>query len=343
MDRISKTVFGELNNIPVHLFQLKNKSGITVEIMEYGGRIKSLCLPDAHGCTDDICLGHNTFDKYLSFNPWLGALLGRITGKIAHAQFVLNGQTCFLHANAGKDCLHGGTGFESRLWKGEAETCNDAAELRLHYTSPDGEEGFPGTLYITATYILDDENCLHMNWEASAETLSVIDMSSHMYFNLNGWNNSNIFNHRLKVNASRYLEKDNNGIPNGKIFHVNGTAFDLRKPKQMDTLSKNGMYNPIMILDNFCNSIREVAEVYTPENGRSVKLYTTQRALQVYNAYNLIEHYESKRLTSPFHRCQAMALEPQNYPNALNIPSFPSPVIHPGETYQEKTYFQFSW
>lgn len=240
--------------------------------------------------------------------------------------------------------MHGGfTGFDCRVWSGEADSDADSATLKLSYLSPDGEEGYPGSVNVTVTYRLDDDNRFHMNWAATTDAPTIIDMSSHVYLNLNGFKKRDIMNECLRVNASRYLEKDASGTPNGNFIPVEGSPFDLRAPKRMETLSQGAVYNPIMALDGEAGVLREVAEASIPELGRSCTLYSTARALQVYNAWNMETFYTSRNLQSPFGAAPGLALEPQNYPNAINIPSLPSPILRPGETYDARQYFQFKW
>ena len=215
--------------------------------------------------------------------------------------------------------------------------------LKLTYLSPDGEEGYPGNASVTVTYRLDDDNRFHMNWEAVTDAPTIIDMSSHVYLNLNGFKNRDVMNEYLKVNASYYLEKDATGTPTGNFIPVEGSVFDLRTPKLMEELSQGAVYNPIMALDGEGGTLREVAEVSIPEQGRSYTLHTTARALQVYNAYNMASFYTSRGLESPFAPAPGLAIEPQNYPNAINIPSMPSPILRPGETYSERQFFAFKW
>ncbi|MFR4118470.1 MAG: galactose mutarotase [Bilophila wadsworthia] len=212
-----------------------------------------------------------------------------------------------------------------------------------HVSLSDGEEGYPGNASVTVTYRLDDDNRFHMNWEAVTDAPTIIDMSSHVYLNLNGFKNRDVMNEYLKVNASYYLEKDATGTPTGNFIPVEGSVFDLRTPKLMEELSQGAVYNPIMALDGEGGTLREVAEVSIPEQGRSYTLHTTARALQVYNAYNMASFYTSRGLESPFAPAPGLAIEPQNYPNAINIPSMPSPILRPGETYSERQFFAFKW
>ena len=346
MQRVERSVFGELNGKPIHLFRLANANGMVAELLEFGGRIKALCIPDGKGGTDNMSVGYDTFEPYHArFNPWLGALLGRTASRITGAQFQIDGKAYNLSASgpAGSS-MHGGfVGFDSRVWAGEADSDATGATLKLTYLSPDGEEGYPGNASVTVTYRLDDDNRFHMNWEATTDAPTIIDMSSHVYLNLNGFKNRDIMNEYLKVNASYYLEKDATGTPTGNFIPVEGSVFDLRTPKLMEELSQGAVYNPIMALDGEGGTLREVAEVSIPELGRSYALHTTARALQVYNAYNMASFYTSRGLESPFAPAPGLAIEPQNYPNAINIPSKPSPILRPGERYSAQQFFAFKW
>ncbi|WP_337431602.1 aldose epimerase family protein, partial [Bilophila sp.] len=271
MQRVERSVFGELNGKPIHLFRLANANGMVAELLEFGGRIKALCIPDGKGGTDNMSVGYDTFEPYHArFNPWLGALLGRTASRITGAQFQIDGKAYNLSASgpAGSS-MHGGfVGFDSRVWAGEADSDATGATLKLTYLSPDGEEGYPGNASVTVTYRLDDDNRFHMNWEATTDAPTIIDMSSHVYLNLNGFKNRDIMNEYLKVNASYYLEKDATGTPTGNFIPVEGSVFDLRTPKLMEELSQGAVYNPIMALDGEGGTLREVAEVSIPELGR---------------------------------------------------------------------------
>ena len=346
MQRVERSVFGELNGKPIHLFRLSNANGMVAELLEFGGRIKALCIPDGQGGLVNMSVGYDTFEPYHArFNPWLGALLGRTASRVTGARFQIDGKTYNLSASgpAGSN-MHGGfVGFDSRVWTGDADSDATGATLKLTYLSPDGEEGYPGNASVTVTYRLDDDNRFHMNWEAVTDAPTIIDMSSHVYLNLNGFKNRDVMNEYLKVNASYYLEKDATGTPTGNFIPVEGTVFDLRTPKLMEELSQGAVYNPIMALDGEGGTLREVAEVSIPEQGRSYTLHTTARALQVYNAYNMASFYTSRGLESPFAPAPGLAIEPQNYPNAINIPSMPSPILRPGETYSERQFFAFKW
>ena len=272
MQRIERSVFGELNGKPIHLFRLSNANGMVAELLEFGGRIKALCIPDGQGGLDNMSVGYDTFEPYHArFNPWLGALLGRTASRVTGARFQIDGKTYNLSASgpAGSN-MHGGfVGFDSRVWTGEADSDATGATLKLTYLSPDGEEGYPGNASVTVTYRLDDDNRFHMNWEAVTDAPTIIDMSSHVYLNLNGFKNRDVMNEYLKVNASYYLEKDATGTPTGNFIPVEGTVFDLRTPKLMEELSQGAVYNPIMALDGEGGTLREVAEVSIPEQGRS--------------------------------------------------------------------------
>ena len=220
MQRVERSVFGELNGKPIHLFRLSNANGMVAELLEFGGRIKALCIPDGQGGLDNMSVGYDTFEPYHArFNPWLGALLGRTASRVTGARFQIDGKTYNLSASgpAGSN-MHGGfVGFDSRVWTGEADSDATGATLKLTYLSPDGEEGYPGNASVTVTYRLDDDNRFHMNWEAATDAPTIIDMSSHVYLNLNGFKNRDVMNEYLKVNASYYLEKDANRHPHRQL------------------------------------------------------------------------------------------------------------------------------
>ena len=343
MQRIAKEVFGEHEGKTVHLFRLTNANGMTAELIEFGGRIKGLSLPAGQGKLDNMSVGFDTLEPYVRFNPWFGAVVGRTASRIAGASFELDGVRHQLSVNGpGNSNMHGGfKSFDKVVWSGEAEEDGDGATLKLRYTAADGEEGFPGKLDVTVTYRLDDQNRFHLCWDAVTDKPTIVDMTSHVYLNLNGFQNRNALNEHLKVNAAQYLEKDEAGIPTGTMFDVAGTPFDLRSPVLLEQVSNGAVFNPIMKLDG--EGMREVAEVSVPESGRSYKLFTTGRALQVYNAYNVPQFFANNGLESPYGNAPGLCLEPQNYPNAINIPALPSPILRPGEVYSERQFFAFNW
>lgn len=343
MQRISKSLFGTHEGKPVHLFRLANAHGMSAEIIEYGGRIKGLSLPVAGGGSDNLSVGFNDLDSYVRFNPWFGALIGRTASRITGASFAIDGTTYTLTANGpGGSNMHGGAkGFDKVVWSGNAFEDASGATLELTYTSPDGEEGYPGELKAKVTYRLDDDNRFHMNWEAVTNAPTIVDMTSHVYLNLNGVANADIRNLMLRVNASRYLEKDATGTPTGVLSPVEGSPFDLRSPKRLGDLASDSVYNPIMALDG--EGLREVAKVELPARGRAYSLFTTGRALQVFNAATVPDFFKNAGLDSPYGPFPGLCIEPQNYPNAINIPSFPAPILRPGERYAQQQYFAFSW
>lgn len=345
MQRISKKVFGTHEGKPVHLFRLANANGMAAELIEFGGRIKSLSLPAAGGASDNLSVGFDDLESYIRFNPWFGALVGRTASRVSGASFEIDGTRYQLTANGpGGSNMHGGAkGFDKVIWSGEASEDASGATLELSYTSADGEEGYPGELRVKVTYRLDDDNRFHLNWEATTNAPTIVDMTSHVYLNLNGVGNADIRNELLRVNASRYLEKDATATPTGVLLPVEGSPFDLRAPKRLGDLSSDAVYNPIMALDGEGGTLREAAEVTLPEKGRSYKVVTTGRALQVFNAATVPDFFKNAGLASPYGPFPGLCLEPQNYPNAINIPSLPSPILRPGERYSEKQYFAFSW
>lgn len=343
MPEIIKEIFGQINRRNVHLFRMRNRHGLTVELIEYGARIKSLLIPIGQNKYDNISVGFDNLAAYTHFNPWFGAVLGPTAGRVDQARFKLDGIEYRLEPNGpGGTSLHSGqSGFDKAIWTGKIN--ESAQEIIFNYLAKDGEGGYPGNLSVTASYRLDDENRFHMSWTGICDQPTVLDMTSHVYFNLNGVNRQNVHNEFLQISSAVYMEKDANGTLTGNMLPVQDTCFDLRSPRRISEISQAEAFNPVFKLDDQAGRLRPVATVSLPENGRSYILYTTAQALQVYDGYTVPDYYEANGLASPFGRAPGLCLEPQNFPNAINLPALPSPILYPGQLYAEQHYFGFNW
>ncbi|MFS4095686.1 aldose epimerase family protein [Streptomyces sp. AF1A] len=318
-------LFGTLpDGTEVHRWTLE-RAGTRVEILTYGGIVRSVRVPDREGRTADVVLGFAGLDGYLAHpEPYLGALVGRYANRIAGARFPLDGRVYALEPNDGPNSLHGGAhGFDKRVW--QAEPVADG--VRLSRVSPHGEEGFPGRLAVSATYTLDASGALRIAYEAETDAPTVINLTNHSYFNLAGAGHAG--GHELRLAASRFTPVDAGLIPAGAPADVTGTAFDFRTARKVGS-----GYDHNFVLDKgVTEAAEEVAELHDPASGRTLTVATTEPGLQLYSA----DH-----LSGPFAPGDGIALETQHFPDSPNRPDFPSTVLRPGEVYRSETVYGFS-
>ncbi|MFJ4470881.1 aldose epimerase family protein [Streptomyces sp. NPDC089424] len=316
--------FGTLSDgTAVHRWTLE-RAGVRVRVLSYGGIVQSVEVPDRDGRTADVVLGFAGLDGYLEHpGPYLGALVGRYANRIAGGRFPLDGLTYALAQNDGPNSLHGGErGFDKRVW----DVTPVEHGVRLRRVSPHGEEGFPGRLEVSAVYRLDDTGALRIAYEAVTDAPTVVNLTNHSYWNLNGSGNAG--GHELRIAAGRYTPVDGHAIPTG-IAPVEGTRFDFRKAR------KTGSgYDHNFVLDKGVTGTPvEVAELSDPASGRVLTVATTEPGLQLYTA----EH-----LSGPFAPGDGVALETQHFPDSPNRPEFPATVLRPGEVFRSETVYGFS-
>ncbi len=344
--RVSKQPFGKLpDGTAVDLYTLKDAS-IEVGIITYGGRIQSLKVPDRKGKAEDIVLGFDSIEGYLANpGPFFGALIGRYANRIAHGQFQLDGKTYTLPKNDGDNTLHGGPmGFDKLVW--EAKPIANGLELTR--VSKDGDEGFPGTLTAIVRYTLVG-NTLHIDYSATTDKDTVVNLTNHSYFNLSGQGNGTILHDELKLNASRFTPVNKNLIPTGVLQPVAGTPFDFRKLTEIGARIENndeqlkiaGGYDHNWVLDHPSGQLSEAAEVYDPTTGRVLTVFTTQPGIQFYSSNFLDGTVKGKDGKVYLHR-GALCLETQHFPDSPNQPKFPSAELKPGQRYHQVTEFRFS-
>lgn len=347
---ITKAPFGSIEGKEVSLYTLENTTGMQVGIINYGGRIVSLQIPDKYGKYDDVVLGFDSLDLYLRENPYFGALIGRYGNRIAKGTFTLDGQSYQLPKNDGQNHLHGGpNGFDKVLWEAEMLQEADKVSLTLTYVSKDMEEGYPGQLTAVVTYSLDDKQELTVHYEAQTDKTTIVNLTQHSYFNLSGDLASSIADHQLQLDADAFLPVDATLIPTGEIRAVEGTPFDFKtmKPIQKDIEIKDEQlqrglgYDHCWILNNSNGEIRRVAALYHEHSGRLMEVFTDQPGIQFYSGNFLNDTYANKNGGHINYR-SGLCLETQHYPDAPNHPAFPSVVLRPGEIYKTTTSFKFS-
>ena len=341
--KVEKSFFGFMpEGDSVMLYTLKNESDIVIKITSYGGIITEIHTADRNGKTGNIALGFDNLEQYLAGHPNFGALIGRYGNRIAKAQFTLDGVTYQLNANNGANTLHGGIrGFDDVLWDAEVISCDERSALKLSYLSRDGEEGYPGNLQVTVTYeLLMDK--LFITYEAETDQATVLNLTNHTYFNLNG--EGSIRDHILYINASKYTPVNAELIPTGELANVEGTPFDFRKPSvigdRFDQLGNDPVgYDHNFVIDGSAGEKRLAAKVMDPKTGRFVEVLTTEPGMQFYTGNFLDGSLVSGKRV--FEQHTGLCLETQHFPDSPNQPDFPSTVLRPGDKFVSQTIFKF--
>ncbi|MGC8825109.1 MAG: aldose epimerase family protein [Bacteroidales bacterium] len=330
----------------VNLYTLKNDSGMVVKITNFGARIVSVLVPDKNGKYADIALGFSSLDGYLNDDMYLGCVVGRYANRIGKATFTLDGKTYKLYDNDHGNSLHGGLkGFDKKVW----DATQQGDTLTLTYTSPDGEEGYPGTLQVTVQYILTNNNELVMKYQATTDKKTVINLTNHAYYNLQGEGNGDILDHFLEIFASQTTLVDSLLIPTGALADVTNTPFDFRKPRKIgerinedNEQLKNGRgYDHNWVLDKKENELALAVRLTDSISGRVLELYTTEPGVQVYTG-NFMNGKVVGKSGKPYNYRGAIAIEPQHFPDSPNKPNFPSVVLEPGKTYTQTSIVKLS-
>ena len=341
---VSKQAFGHTSDgTAVDLYTLADGK-VEARTMTYGGIIVSLRTPDRNGKLDDVVLGYDSVDKYIAQTPYFGAIVGRYANRIAHGSFQLDGKTYSIPKNNGDNALHGGTrGFDKVVWT--ARQIKDGVELG--YVSKDGDQGFPGTLTTTVRYTLDG-SALRIEYSASTDKDTVLNLTNHSYFNLAGQGKGDVLGHVVKIDASRFTPADAAQIPTGELKPVEGTPFDFRMPhaigERIDAddvqLHIGGGYDHNFVLDHAPGELAQAAEVYEPTTGRILRVLTTEPGVQLYTGNNLDGSITGKE-GRVYKRRFAFCLETQHFPDSPNHANFPSTELEPGQEFHSVTVFQF--
>ncbi|MCB9287623.1 MAG: galactose mutarotase [Lewinellaceae bacterium] len=342
--------FGKTEEGAAKLYTLKNKNGMQVEITNYGGIITRLMAPDKEGKFDDIVLGFDNLADYQKDHPYFGAIIGRYGNRIARGKFFIDGQKYSLAANNGLNALHGGpTGFHKHLWKAREINREGFAGLELSRVSPDMEEGYPGTLNATVRYLLNNENELLIEYEATTDKPTIVNLTNHSYFNLKGAGKGDILGHELRINADYFTPVDSTLIPTGELRPVEGTPFDFNTPtpigKRINDKNQQlefGLgYDHNFVLDRQGPGLELAASVYEPTSGRFMEVLTTEPGLQFYSG-NFLDGTNIGKNAVKYDYRAGFCLETQHYPDSPNEPDFPSTVLRPEEKYQTETMYRFS-
>tara|TARA_B100000287_G_scaffold435407_1_gene503551 strand:+ start:2008 stop:3168 length:1161 start_codon:yes stop_codon:yes gene_type:complete len=347
---ITKSFYGKTkDNKKVDLYSFKNENGMQVDIINYGGIITSLKVPDKNGETEDIVLGYNKLEDYINENPYFGSIIGRYGNRIAKGKFNLNGNQYTLATNNDENHLHGGNiGFDKVIWEAETKINSNSSSLILKYLSRDMEEGYPGNLYTTVTYKITNDNSVEIKYEAQTDKTTVINLTQHSYFNLSGDFNQSILNHKVKINANQFLPVNKSLIPTGNKLNVSMTPFDFRNYKEIkkdinaDDLQLNygNGYDHCWVLNDYKNGYRLVASAFHEESGRLMEVYSDQPGLQFYTG-NFLDGSLPQKEEGFYNFRSGFCMETQHFPNSPNQPDFPSVTLNPNEKYNSKTTYKF--
>ena len=343
--------FGTMpDSSPVEVYTLANGRGMSVQILTYGGTVHAIDLPDRDGRVDNVALGFARLEDYLARSPYFGSITGRYANRIAKGAFTLDGTICRLATNNGPNALHGGVaGFDKKLWQARELVGPDRVGLELGYVSPDGEEGYPGTLVTTVTYTLSDENELRVDYEATTDKPTVVNLTNHTYFNLAGEGSGSILGHELTLNARAFPPVDASLIPTGEIVPVAGGPLDFTQPTAIGVhirapdpqLGFTLGYDHNFVLDQpQPGALGLAARVREPVTGRVMEIHTTEPGIQFYSG-NFLDGSLVGTSGRAYRQSEGFCLETQHFPDSPNRPEFPSTVLRPGRIYRTSTVHRF--
>jgi aldose 1-epimerase len=347
---IKKASFGKTPDGAVDLYTITNGNGVELRITNYGGIIVSLRVPDKKGGLADVVLGYDSLDGYLTNPAYFGAIVGRYANRIANGKFTVDGVEYHLAKNNGPNSLHGGLkGFNKAIWHAEPFTNEQGSGLILTYTSKDGEEGYPGNLKTKVTYTLTDKNELQIDYEATTDKATPMNLTSHGYFNLAGEGNGDILKHELMLKADRFTPVDQTQIPTGELRPVKGTPMDFTKSMPVaahindsyDQLLIGHGYDHNFVLNRKGDDLQLAARVREPNSGRVLEVYTTEPGVQLYTG-NFLDGTITGKNRHVYNKHAALCLETQHFPDSPNHPNFPSTILRTGQTYHSRTVYKFS-
>lgn len=353
-DRVDSAPFGQTEEgTAVDIYTVTNANGVEMRVTNYGGIITSLRVPDAQGELGDVVLGYDNLEGYLEESPYFGAIIGRYGNRIDEGRFELDGEAYQLATNNDPNHLHGGNrGFDKVVWEAEPFSGAEGSGLVFTYTSPDGEEGYPGTLTARVTYTLTDANELIFDYEATTDEATPVNLTQHSYFNLGGHDSGDILDHDLMINADEFTPVDETLIPTGELEPVEGTPLDFRQPTAIGAridaenqqLAYGLGYDHNFVLNREGQADDELvlaARLYDPGSGRVMEVLTEEPGLQFYSGNFLDGSITGKHGAAYEHR-SGLCLETQHYPDSPNQPHFPSTILRPGETYSTRTIYRFT-
>jgi aldose 1-epimerase len=348
---VSRAPFGKMpDGAPIDIFTLTSAAGMEVRTMPYGATIVSLRVPDRSGRMSDVALGFDNFDDYKAKNsPYMGVVPGRYANRIAKGRFTLDGKTYRLATNNGPNHLHGGiTGFDKKVWHAAPFERGGTAGVVYTLTSPDGDEGYPGTLTAAVTYSVSASNALTVDYEATTDRATPVNLTQHTYFNLAGEGAGDVLGHVLTIDADRFTPVDDTLVPTGALAPVEHTPFDFRTPTAIGArigaddvqLRRGGGYDHNFVLNGTSAGVHHAARVVDPTSGRTLDVSTTEPGMQFYSA-NFLDGTITGKAGHVYARRGALCLETQHFPDSPNHANFPSTIVRPGAPFRSETVFTF--
>ncbi len=344
---VTRQPFGSAAGTPVEVYTLTNRHGVEVRAITYGAIITSIRVPDRKGVIADVALGFDSIEGYLTPHPYFGALVGRYANRIGNARFALDGRTYLLAANNGPNHLHGGVrGFDKYVWA--AEPIAGASGIAFTRTSRDGEEGYPGRLEVRVSYVLTDASELVIEYQATTDRATPVNLTQHTYFNLAGHAAGTILDHELTIDADRFTPVGESLIPTGVLATVEGTPMDFRRATKVgaridadtEQIRFGRGYDHNWVLNGGGTSPRLAARLVEPASGRTLEVSTTEPGLQFYTG-NFLDGTVKGKGGAAYARRSGLCLETQHFPDSPNQPAFPTTILKPGGTYRSKTVWRF--
>lgn len=341
--KITEQRFGTIQNDTVVQYTLTNPKGMRVSILNYGGTVTQLWVPDRKGELGDVVLGFDSLSGYLQkANPYFGCLVGRYGNRIAKGRFMLEGQAYQLTLNDHGNTLHGGVqGLDKVIWQA-SKPAGDSS-LKLTYTSKDGDQGFPGNLVIEVVYTLSSDNALQIAYSATTDKATPVNLTNHCYFNLSAGKQNTILDHEVMLQAEKFTAVDSLLIPTGQLPDVKGTPMDFTTPKKIgaELAAVKGGYDHNWVLKRKGNDLEKIATAYDASSGRFMEVFTTEPGLQFYTG-NFLDGTLQGKQQQKYQQHAGFCMETQHFPDAPNQPSFPNTIVKPGETYRSLTHYRFS-
>ncbi|MHC1704850.1 MAG: aldose epimerase family protein [Tenuifilaceae bacterium] len=349
---VEKEFFGNMpDGKSAFLFTLQNRKGIKVQVTNYGAKIVSAFVPDRNGNFDSVILGYSNLEGYIKGHQYLGATIGRVTNRIGNARFELDGKVYELPKNLGNHHLHGGlTGFDSILWKVSDYQSAENSWVEFSLESPHGDQGYPGNLKVKTKYTLTTDNSLQIEMSATTDQSTIVNMTNHAYFNLNGHVSNDIYKHHVQFFASNFLKANHESVPTGEISTVENTPLDFRKSKEIgleinqnfEPIKNTHGYDQFLVLDNYVKGkMNLMAEVYEPMSGRVLQVLSTIPGMQFYTG-NFFDTIVPLSFGKVYGKQSSFCIEPSYFPDAPNHSNFASIRLNPNDTYKESIIFKFS-
>lgn len=343
---VIEDAYGEVDGNKITQYTLTNPNGMSVKIINYGGTVTDIMTPDKNGKMGNVVLGYDSLAGFLQTgNPYFGCLVGRYANRIANAKFTLDGKVHTLAPNNNGNSLHGGTkGFDKRVWTASDINTDSVSSIKFTYDSKDGEEGYPGNLHSEVVYTLTKNNELKIEYKATTDKATPVNLTNHCYFNLSAGADSTILDHELMLKADKYTPVNDKLIPTGRIDDVKGTPMDFTVAKKIgrDLPQVTGGYDHNWVLNKSGNNLEMIASLYHPANGRYMEVYTTEPGIQFYSGNFLDGTLKNTRGGAKYIKHAGLCLETQHFPDSPNQPAFPNTILKPGETYTQTTVYKFS-